>query len=87
MFLVLRLVRRITWFRGAPTIWPKIVPKRATMALFLFFWWGTAGFDVRSDETYWDCSQIAELQTYVGFLTILPTGRVLKMLVRMQNSM
>ena len=35
-----------------------------------FFWflgWGAAGVGMRRGETRWDCSLIAELQTYVGF--------------------
>ena len=37
---------------------------------FLFFGWGTAGVGMRRDELCWDCSRIAELQTYIGFLKI-----------------
>ena len=33
---------------------------------FVFFLWGIAGFDVRRDETCWDCSSDAEIQKYVG---------------------
>ena len=53
--------------RSAPTIWLKTVPKRTKRHFFCFFGWGTAGVDVRRGKTCWDCSPIAELQTYVGF--------------------
>ena len=53
--------------RAAPTIWLKMVPKQAKTALFCFFGWDTAGFDVSCSFFLWDCSQYAERQTYVGF--------------------
>ena len=34
---------------------------------FWFFGWGTAGIGMGRDFFGWDCTQYAELQTYVGF--------------------
>ena len=53
--------------RGAPPIWLKTVPSWAKTALFWFFGWGTAGIGMRRHFFLWDCSQYAELQTYVSF--------------------